>query len=302
MTDEDALAIKAYLLSLPPVESPRPTNTLSFPFNQRWLMSFWSTMFNSDKRFEPNHERSAEWNRGAYLVEAMAHCGECHTPRTVAFSLDNRHKFAGAKQAGWVAYNISRHKLTGIGDWKPEEIAQYVGSGHAPGRGTADGPMGEAVEYSLRYLTPADASAIAAYVATVPAVTGENQPSVKTKPAPTDHSMGVAAAVDPRGKEVYEGACASCHDWSGLSPIVGYADLVGARAVNDPTATNLVQIVLAGSSRQSVHGSLYMPDFGSAYSDTEVAAVANYVTARFGSTPSGVTAANVSDLRKQTSK
>jgi mono/diheme cytochrome c family protein len=302
MTDEDALAIKAYLLSLPPVESPRPTNTLSFPFNQRWLMSFWSTMFNSDKRFEPNHERSAEWNRGAYLVEAMAHCGECHTPRTMAFSLDNRHKFAGAKQAGWVAYNISRDQLTGIGDWKPEEIAQYVGSGHAPGRGTADGPMGEAVEYSLRYLTPADASAIAAYVATVPAVTGENQPSVKTKPAPTDHSMGVAAAVDPRGKEVYEGACASCHDWSGLSPIVGYADLVGARAVNDPTATNLVQIVLAGSSRQSVHGSLYMPDFGSAYSDTEVAAVANYVTARFGSTPSGVTAANVSDLRKQTSK
>jgi mono/diheme cytochrome c family protein len=302
MTDEDALAIKAYLFSLPPVESPRPTNTLSFPFNQRWLMSFWSTMFNSDKRFEPNHERSAEWNRGAYLVEAMAHCGECHTPRTVAFSLDNRHKFAGAKQAGWVAYNISRDKLTGIGDWKPEEIAQYVGSGHAAGRGTADGPMGEAVEYSLRYLTPADASAVAAYVATVPAVTGENQPSVKKKPAPTDHSVGVAAAVDPRGKEVYEGACASCHDWSGLSPIVGYADLVGARAVNDPTATNLVQIVLAGSSRQSVHGSLYMPDFGSAYSDTEVAAVANYVTARFGSIPSGVTAANVADLRKQTSK
>jgi mono/diheme cytochrome c family protein len=302
MTDEDALAIKAYLFSLAPVESPRPTNTLSFPFNQRWLMSFWSTMFNSDKRFAPNHERSAEWNRGAYLVEAMAHCGECHTPRTVAFSLDNRRKFAGEKQAGWVAYNISRDQVTGIGDWKPEEIAQYVRSGHAPGRGTADGPMGEAVEYSLRYLTPADASAIAAYVATVPAVTGKHQPSVKTKPAPTDHSMGVAAAVDPRGKEVYEGACASCHDWSGLSPIVGYADLVGARAVNDPTATNLVQIVLAGSSRQSVHGSLYMPDFGSAYSDTEVAAVANYVTARFGSTPSGVTAANVADLRKQASK
>jgi mono/diheme cytochrome c family protein len=302
MTDEDALAIKAYLFSLPPVESPRPTNTLSFPFNQRWLMSFWSMMFNSDKRFEPNHERSAEWNRGAYLAEAMAHCGECHTPRTVAFSLDNRHKFAGAKQAGWVAYNISSDKVTGIGDWKPEEIAQYVGSGHAAGRGTADGPMGEAVEYSLRYLTPADASAIAAYVATVPAVTGENQPAVKQEPAPADHSMGVAAAVDPRGKQVYEGACASCHDWSGLSPIVAYANLVGARAVNDPTATNLVQIVLAGSSRQNLHGNVYMPDFGSAYSDAEVAAVANYVTARFGSTPSGVTAANVADLRKEASK
>jgi mono/diheme cytochrome c family protein len=302
MTDEDALAIKAYLFSLPPVESPRPTNTLSFPFNQRWLMSFWSTMFNSDKRFEPNTERSAEWNRGAYLAEAMAHCGECHTPRTIAFSLDNRQKFAGAKQAGWIAYNISRDRETGIGGWKPEEIAQYIGSGHAAGRGTADGPMGEAVEYSLRYLTAADVSAIATYVATVPAVKGDKQPSVKTEPAPPDHKMGVAATVDPRGKEVYEGACAGCHGWSGLSPILGYADLVGARAVNDPTATNVVQIVLSGSSRDSVHGSLYMPDFGSAYSDTEVAAVANYVTARFGSAPSNLTAANVADLRKEASK
>lgn len=302
MTDEDALAIKAYLLSLPPVEAPRPSNTLSFPFNQRWLMSFWSTMFNPDKRFEPNSERSAEWNRGAYLAEAMAHCGECHTPRTVAYSLDNRHKFAGAKQAGWIAYNISRDKEAGIGDWKPEEIAQYIGSGHAAGRGTADGPMGEAVEYSLRYLTAADAAAIAAYVATVPAVRGENQPLVKKEAAPSDHSLGVVAAVDHRGKEVYEGACASCHGWSGLSPILGYADLVGTRAVNDPTATNLVQIVLGGSSRTNVHGGLYMPDFGRAYSDSEVAAVANYVTARFGSTTSTVTATNVEDLRKQTSQ
>jgi len=302
MTDEDALAIKAYLFSLPPVEAPRAANTLSFPFNQRWLMIFWSAMFNSDERFEPHTERSAEWNRGAYLAEAMAHCGECHTPRTLAFSLDNRHKFAGTKQAGWVAYNISSDKETGIGEWKPEEIAQYVGTGHAAGRGTANGPMGEAVEFSLRYLTPADVSAIATYVATVPAVKGKKQPSVKKEPAPADHSAGVAAMVDPRGKEVYEGACASCHGWSGLSPILDYANLVGARAVNDPTATNLVQIVLNGNSRENAHGSLYMPDFGSSYSDTEVAAVANYVTARFGSAPSGLTASKVAELRKETSK
>ncbi len=302
MTDEDALAIKAYLFSLAPVQSSKPINTLAFPFNQRWLMIFWSTVFNPGKRFEPNTGRGPEWNRGAYLAEAMAHCGECHTPRTIAFSLDNRHKFAGAKQAGWVAYNISADKQAGIGDWKPEEIARYIGTGHAAGRGTADGPMGEAVENSLRYLTSADISAIAAYVATVPAVKGEALPPVKRQPAPPDHDIGVAAMVDPRGKQVYEGACASCHSWSGLSPILGYADLVGARAVNDPTATNVVQIVLAGSSRDSAHGSLSMPDFGRAYSDTEVAAVANYVTARFGSAPSRVTAANVADLRKQGSK
>jgi mono/diheme cytochrome c family protein len=302
MTDEDALAIKAYLFSLPPVDAPRPANTLAFPFNQRWLMGFWSFFFNPDKRFEPNTERSAEWNRGAYLAEAMAHCGECHTPRSLAFSLDNRHKFAGAKQAGWVAYNISTDKQTGIGEWTPEQIGRYIATGHAAGRGTADGPMGEAVEYSLRYLTPADISALVTYVTSVPAVKANNEPPVKDSPAPDDHNMGVAASIDPRGKEIYEGACVSCHGWSGQSPVLGYADLTGARAVNDPTATNVVQIVLGGTARDDVHGSLYMPDFGNAYSDTEVAAVANYVTARFGSSPSNITATNVADLRKENSR
>ena len=302
MTDADALAIKAYLFSLQPVESAPPPNTLSFPFNQRWLMGFWSAFFNPDKRFEPNTEKSAEWNRGAYLAEAMAHCGECHTPRNAAFSLDNRKKFAGAKQAGWLAYNISSDKQTGIGEWSPAEIAQYISTGHAKGRGTADGPMGEAVEYSLRFLTPSDVNALAAYVASVPPTSSKDQPAVKNAAAPHDHNMGVAASIDPRGKEVYEGACVSCHGWSGNSPILDYANLTGSRAVNDPSATNVVQIILAGSSPTSVHGGLYMPDFGSAYSDTEVAAVANYVTARFGSEPSNLTATHVADLRKEVSK
>jgi len=302
MTDADALAIKAYLFSLPPVEAAPPANTLSFPYNQRWAMGIWSAMFNPDKRFEPNGERSAEWNRGAYLAEAMGHCGECHTPRNLGFALDNRNKFAGAKQAGWLAYNISSDKEAGIGEWKPEEIAAYIGAGHAAGRGTADGPMGEAVEYSLRYLTPGDISAIATYVASVPPVKSKDLPPIKNQPAPGDHNIGVTAAVDPRGKEIYEGACVSCHGWSGESPILGYANLTGARALNDPSATNVVQIVIGGSTYNAVHGGLFMPDFGGAYSDTEIAAVANYVTARFGTAASNLTAQSVAELRKEIAK
>jgi hypothetical protein len=86
MTDADALAIKAYLFRLPPVKNVAPANTLSFPFNQRWAMIFWSALFNPDTRFMPDSARSAEWNRGAYLAEALAHCGECHTPRNLAFA------------------------------------------------------------------------------------------------------------------------------------------------------------------------------------------------------------------------
>src|SRR5262249_16085981 len=125
MTDAGALAIKAYLFSLAPVEAPRPASTLSFPYNQPTLMGLWSAFFHPDDRYEPNSERSADGNRGAYLAEAMAHCGECHTPRNPAFALDNRHKYGGAKQAGWIAYNISADKESGIGEWKPEEIAHY---------------------------------------------------------------------------------------------------------------------------------------------------------------------------------
>ncbi len=107
MTDADALAIKAYLFSLKPVRNEVPGNTMRFPFNQRWAMGIWSFFFNPGERFMPNADRSAEWNRGAYLAENLAHCGECHTPRNLAFALNNRQKFAGATQAGWRAYNIS---------------------------------------------------------------------------------------------------------------------------------------------------------------------------------------------------
>jgi hypothetical protein len=88
MSDADALAIKAYLFSLKPVHAPAPANSLAFPFNQRSLMALWSMFFNPDRRYEPNTEKSASWNRGAYLVEAMEHCGECHTPRNLAFALE----------------------------------------------------------------------------------------------------------------------------------------------------------------------------------------------------------------------
>ena len=139
MTDADVLAIKAYLLSLPAVPRQNQRETLQFPFNQRWAMIFWSWAFNPNTRFAPNTAMSAEWNRGAYIAEALAHCGECHTPRNLAFALNNRRKFAGAVAAGWRAYDITSDKSTGIGSWSDEEVFAYLAKGHAMGRGTASG-------------------------------------------------------------------------------------------------------------------------------------------------------------------
>jgi mono/diheme cytochrome c family protein len=301
MTDADALAIKAYLFSVPPVRAPEPENTLTFPFNQRWAMSLWSAVFNPDKRFEPDTSKSPEWNRGAYLTEALAHCGECHTPRNLAFALNNRQKFAGAVTAGWRAFNISSDKTTGVGNWRDEDLASYLSIGHADGHGTAAGPMGEAVDRSFSQLTPEDTRAVVAYLRTVPPTASPDLPATLAPPAPPSHKVG-GGTPDPRGKMVFEGACVSCHGWTGESSISPFATLTGAWAVNDPSAINVVQIVLSGTRRLTPPGAVSMPAFGNAYSDAEIAAVANYVTARFGSKPSHVTAQDVADLRAQTSQ
>jgi mono/diheme cytochrome c family protein len=141
-----------------------------------------------------------------------------------------------------------------------------------------------------------------AYLQTVPAMSSSDLLGPKTVPAPASHKQGVAADVSPVGKRIFEGACASCHDWTGVSPVLRYATLTGARAVNDPTATNVAQIVLSGEGRQTATGVVAMPAFGSTLSDTEVAALANYVTARFGAAPSHLKPEDVARLRRSASR
>jgi mono/diheme cytochrome c family protein len=299
ITDADGLAIKTYLFSLAPVNAPDRPDTLTFPFNQRWAMSIWSLAFNEDTRFAPNTAESAQWNRGAYLAEALAHCGECHTPRNLAFALDNRKKFAGAMTAGWHAFNITADKGSGLGAWSDDELAAYLSNGHASGRGTASGPMGEAVDQSFGQMAPADIGALIVYLRSVPAVATADSPGTIAPPAPASPKSG-GGTPDVMGKRVFEGACASCHNWTGVSAITPYATLAGARAVNDPTATNVAQIVISGTMRHTPQGVVSMPAFGAAYSDDEIAAVANYVTGRFGSAPSKITAKDVAALRSQT--
>jgi len=299
MTDADALAIKAYLFSLQPVHAPAPHNTLGFPFNQRPLMAVWAMLFNPDRRFEPRTARDPQWNRGAYLAEAMGHCGECHTPRNLLQALDNRKKFAGAVQAGWRAYNITSDPKSGIGAWSEGDLAHYLSMGHADGRGTATGPMGDAVDHSLQYLAQSDIAALVAYVRSVSAFATADLPEPKASPAPATYAQGDAGNADPVGRTVYAGACAGCHDWSGVSPGIPDATLTGARSVNDPSAINVVQIVLSGAHRHAAEAGPSMPAFGSAYSDEEIASLANYVTGRFGAQPSAVTASTIATLRTQ---
>ena len=296
LADDDVRAIKAYLFSLPVARAPAPPNGLKFPYNQRWLMGIWSAFYNPDQRFRPVEDRTAEWNRGAYLVEGLAHCGDCHTPRNLAQALNNRRKFEGTVIGGWAAYNITTDPVSGVGEWSDAELIEYLHTGHAVARGTAGGPMAEVIDASLSKLAPTDMHAMVAYLRSIPAIRLRGLPAPKPSPA-SDMPKSMQASVDPRGERIFAGACASCHGWSGVSLLSNDATLTGDRAVNDPSAVNVAQIILSGEHRRT-SGVPVMPAFGAAYSDTEIAAVVNYVTARFGVTPSHLTAKDIAESRR----
>jgi mono/diheme cytochrome c family protein len=303
MPTDDVLAVKAYLFSLPPIRATAPQNTLSFPYNQRYLMRAWRLLFVPGHHFQPDQSKSPQWNRGAYLVEALGHCGDCHTPRNLLFGLDNGRKFAGAITAGWTAYNISSDAKTGIGAWSGAQIASYLSRGHAPGRSSAAGPMAEAVENSLHYLTEQDIAAMVTYLKTVPPQQSEESAAVDLNPpaakAPNAYEPIMQAnAGGSLGQHIFEQACASCHGWNGQGLQTPEAGLIGNHTVNDPKGTNLLQVVLHGAQISTAQGEASMPAFGEAYSDVELAALSNYVIAQFGGKKAGITAADVARARE----
>lgn len=303
LSRSDVLAIKSYLASLPAIRQPDRPNELSFPFNQRWAMGLWNAAFFKSQRFVAEPSKSPQWNSGAYLVTALGHCGECHTPRNFGFGLEQGRALAGEELQGWRAYNITSDTKYGIGSWSDADIAQYLSTGHADGRGSASGPMGEAVSHSLQYLNPEDTAALVAYLRTVPAQTGKRPTDIDAMPAPAVASTGVAPRGDSdaapvQGRKLFEGACASCHQWNGKGLETPYASLLGTRGVNDVRGINVTATILQGANYKIGDSQVFMPPFGEGYSNAEVAALGNYVIAHFGNKQSKITADDVAKRRE----
>jgi mono/diheme cytochrome c family protein len=268
MTRDDALAIKAYLFSLKPIAAPKPDNQIRFPFDQRWGLALWNLLNVSDKAFEPTTGKSAAWNRGAYLVEALGHCGECHTPRNFMQGLKDDKAYAGAAQQGWLAYNLSSDKTAGLGGWSDAQLAEYLSTGKAAGRGPASGPMAEVVEYSLRYMTQDDIAAIVTYLRDVPAQSDG--------PAAAPATIA-AVSEDPLGAHIFNEACAGCHLPNGTGRQSPWAALGGSHTASDVDGTNLVQILAHGSQIETADGLMFMHSFTGGYTDEELAAASNYL-------------------------
>ncbi|WP_144631565.1 cytochrome c [Bordetella genomosp. 13] len=292
LTDKDVSALYAYFMNdVKPVEKATPRTDLPFPFSMRASMVGWNLVYNSVKPFTPDPSKPQEINRGNYLANALAHCAECHTPRTALMGPDTSLPLAGGPVGAWYALNITSDKTAGIGGWSDQELYQYLRTGHAEGRGQAAGPMAEAVENSLQFLSDGDLRAIVAYLK-------DTQP-IKTDDAPARDSLGQPSDAETRmrgnmvqdanpGWKVYTATCATCHGARGEGT-GSYPSLYRNSAVGAARPDNLVATILYGVHRKiEGQSDIEMPGFGPQASYTErltdqqIADVSNYVLASFG--------------------
>ncbi|WP_413528833.1 c-type cytochrome [Rahnella inusitata] len=306
MKRDEVLAIKAYLMSQPAVHSAGPQTDLSFPFNQRWGMRVWK-WFNFDKgELKNDPSKSADWNRGAYLVEALEHCGTCHTPRTLTMGMDNDKALSGGDLGAWTAFNITPDKNAGIGNWSQEELVAYLKTGFVAGKASASGAMAEAIEHSLQHLSDSDLNAIATYIRSVPAVGDEKQTKPRDAWGQKDRDVYPVRAqglsMDKSAAALFNASCAACHGKGGEGIGAGfhaYPSLFHHSSTGSYDNRNQVSVILNGVQRHMEKGEVMMPSFANQLDDEQIATLSNYVSKQFGNPAAAtVTAKDVGEMRK----
>lgn len=307
MSQEDMQSLYVYLLeAVEPVPLKPPETKLDFPFNQRWVLRFWKAAFVPRGVYEPNPGRSAEWNRGAYLVQSVAHCGSCHTPRGIAYQErggdeSDKHFLAGAKTNDWYAKNLAGDTGSGLGRTDREAIAAFLKTGQGGAR-VAYGTMAETVEDSLQYLSDEDALAIASYLKTLPPrqPTGSYQPGgAETRPVQAGNHN---ADTPSTGWAVYAGFCVICHQPAGEGVPPGIPALAGNPGVLSKDATSLIRLVLEGGRGAALDQGpppTAMPAFGSTLSDVEIALVLSHLREAWGNQAQPVSTNDVATMRKK---
>lgn len=288
VTSEDNAAIWAYLQTVEPARNQVEVNQLPFPFNIRLALIGWNLINFTQGTFQPDPNRSAEWNRGAYIVEGLGHCGTCHTPKNLLGGDKNNQFLQGATLQGWFAPNITADLHKGIGAWSEAEIVQYMKTG-ANRFDIASGPMAEVVEKSSQHWTDADLQAVAVYLKA-------GSGAVATPPA-------ALPASDPRmraGEAIFADRCMGCHIATGEGVPMLFPRLAKAPLVNADDPASLIRVVLAGSRAGSTDAAATgpaMPSFGWNLSDQEIAMVLSYVRNSWGNAAAPVGAGDVAGIR-----
>jgi mono/diheme cytochrome c family protein len=293
VTRQDSDAIFAYLKTVPPVRQANRPHDLRFPYNNRSLILGWRTLFFKEGEFKPDPKQSEQWNRGAYLVEGLGHCGMCHTAINALGGSSESQAFQGGliPMQNWYAPSLTSNREAGLGDWSIEEISDLLRTGIS-NRGVVYGPMAEVVYNSLQYLTDDDTRAMAIYLKSL------SQPS---PPA--------AASVVPKaesrlllslGKAVYDAQCATCHGAQGEGKPPHYPPLAANQSIQMASAVNPIRMVLNGGYPPGTAGNPMpygMPPFAQSLSDEEVAAVVTYIRTAWGNRGAAITAREANDLR-----
>lgn len=304
LTDADVAALYTFFMKqVPPVHQANKPNEIPSYLSFRWPLAIWNLLFTTSGGYVDKSAHDAEWNRGAYLVQGLGHCGACHTPRGVAWqekALDDSKPdyLSGAELDAWYAPDLRGDVRSGLGGWSKDDIVAFLKAGHNRGE-TAFGSMIDVVNNSTPYLSDSDLNAIAVYLKSLSATS--TQQAVAYNDA-TTVALRSGHASQP-GATVYTGTCANCHglDAKGFSPYI--PTLAGNPIVLDDDPSSLINLVLNGSNPLVVKGTpdaYRMPQFRLQYSDQQIADVISFIRNGWGNQAPAITAAEVAKLRKTT--
>ena len=285
----DADAMFAYLQGLPAVVRPNRTQALGFPFDTQVALAVWRALYFRPAAHHDDPARSAEWNRGAYLVEGLGHCNACHSARNALGATSGTLDLQGGliPVQNWYAPSLASPREAGVAGWPPTEIVRLLKTGVAK-QGFVMGPMSEVVGKGAQYLSDADAAAMAAYLQSLPA------------PRESDDRAPAARSPDERGAKLYHDHCTACHGEAGRGVPGASPALAGSRAVTMRSTTNLVHIVLEGGFPPTTAGNprpFGMPPFANVLHDHEVADLLSFVRASWGNSAPSVSALDVGRAR-----
>ena len=310
ISDSDVRALYAYFMKGVKAINQKPRETaLPFPFNQRWIFRFWNAAFAKRERYQPKADRSEKWNRGAYLVQALSHCGACHTPRGLAYqekaySESSPDYLSGAVIDTWFAGNLTGDRASGLGRWDEAEISEFLQTGHN-GHTVAFGSMVLVIENSTQHLQKEDLDAIAHYLKSLEAKKGKSHFAPRDAPV-SKISTGFSLDTFERpGQGVYAGYCVKCHRDNGTGKAPEIPRLAGSPMVLSENASSLIRLMLEGGKGPVTrHGPKpkKMPAYAKELSNREIAEVLTFVRNNWGNKASPVTTRDVYLLREAVQK
>ncbi|MDQ3185804.1 MAG: cytochrome c [Pseudomonadota bacterium] len=310
--DDDVKALYAYFMNAVEAVSHKPPQTrLPFPFNQRWTLQFWDAAFVNHARYKPRADRDAQWNRGAYLVQALGHCGACHTPRGLGYQEKGYSELSpeylsGAVVDNWFAPNLTGNRAAGLGRWSEAEISAFLETGHGGGA-VAFGSMVTVIESSTQHLRKEDLNAIASYLKSLPA-RKEEKTSFKPVTRPSAAMISTGMMTDPferPGAGLYEGFCVKCHQNNGTGKPPKMPRLAGSPMVLSENAMSLIRLMLEGGQGPVTEKGpepKEMPSYSKKFTDREIADVLTFIRNSWGNAAPPVTPRDVSSVRKTLQK